>query len=96
VAAEFIDNAKPYNEDLKPIKISSFKASSSKLGIHDLCFLVWEKRVVMKSLNSNTRTTVNVEPGDVNKNRWLTRDSEAFYGDSTMMTTIEDIPEEGR
>ena len=55
------------------------------------------KRVVRKTLNSNTRTKANVEPGDVNReNQGLTKDSEAFNGDSTLMTTIEDIPEEGR
>ena len=42
---EFIvDNAKPDNEDLKTVTISSFfKARSSKLGIHDLCILLWDE-----------------------------------------------------
>ena len=53
--------------------------------------------MVRKTLNSNTRTKANVEPGDVNReNQGLTKDSEAFNGDSTLMTTIEGIPEEGR
>ena len=45
VAVEFIvDNAKPDNEDLKTVTISSFfKARSSKLGIHDLCILLWDE-----------------------------------------------------
>ena len=45
VAAEsIVDNAKPYNEDLKTVTISSFfKARSPKLGMHDFCILRWDE-----------------------------------------------------